>query len=92
MWRVIPGQLLDYRSWDDDEFVLYNNLSGDTHLLGAAAIAILLTLKQAPATPEALAQSLRAAFEPDTQAELEQQVSGLLADLKRLHLVELPAC
>jgi PqqD family protein of HPr-rel-A system len=47
-WRLVPGQLLRAHQWDD-EFVVYNDLSGDTHLIDAAAMAILLALQAAPA-------------------------------------------
>ena len=47
-WRLVPGQLLRTRQWDD-EFVVYNDLSGDTHLIDAAAMAILLALQAVPA-------------------------------------------
>ncbi|MFL6673684.1 MAG: HPr-rel-A system PqqD family peptide chaperone [Massilia sp.] len=86
MWRLIPGQLLDYRCWDD-EFVLYNNLSGDTHLLGAAAIAILSELKQGPASAASLGTALGAASDADAVA-----LASLLAQLRALHLVEPDAC
>jgi PqqD family protein of HPr-rel-A system len=86
MWRLIPGQLLEYRCWDD-QFVLYNNLSGDTHLLGAAAIGILSELKQRPASAASLAAALGAASEADTAA-----LASLLAQLRTLHLVEPAAC
>lgn len=46
-WRLVPGQLLRAHQWDD-EFVVYNDLSGDTHLVDAAAMAILLALQAAP--------------------------------------------
>jgi PqqD family protein of HPr-rel-A system len=84
MWQVIPGQCLQFRAWDD-EFVLYNDLSGDTHLLGAGAIELLLSLQQTPSDAAALAQALGAA----PQAE---QLAALLADLARLSLIEPIGC
>jgi len=80
---------LHFRCWDD-EFVVYNNLSGDTHLLGSAAAQILLKLQQAPSDAIALAESLA----PQLQAEMEidkelvDQISRLLADLHTLALAE----
>lgn len=47
LWRLMPGQLLVHRGWQD-EYVLFNNLSGDTHLLGEDAIALLLDLRDEP--------------------------------------------
>lgn len=82
-WRVISGQLLDWRGWDG-EYVLYNNLSGDTHLLGATAVQVLDTLKQAPRSERALAASFG-----EVDAD---QLADLLADLNALHLVEPFSC
>ena len=87
MWRVKPGQMLEYREWDD-EFVLYNNLSGDTHLLGPAAIEILLLLREQSASATALAAALSGAEPDHDEAPLAHEVGTLLAELARLHLIE----
>ena len=92
MWRVIPGQSLHHLQWDgDDEAVLFNNLSGATHLLGPAALCVLDALRAAPGDRAALADSLRAAFEVD-EAELPGQLAELLDSLVRLDLIEPCPC
>ena len=45
MWKVTTGQTLGHYGWDE-EFVLYNSLSGDTHLLESFAMEILFLLQQ----------------------------------------------
>lgn len=75
VWRVTPGQALRWREWQG-EYVLYNDISGDTHLLGAGAIDLLLALRQAPAAESALA----GADDADAPA--------LLAQLQALSLIE----
>jgi PqqD family protein of HPr-rel-A system len=82
VWRLLPGQSLAHRGWDD-EYVVYNDLSGDTHLLGADAMAVLLALRAAPCDEAALAAGLGA----DSAAEREI-LSVLLAELRALALVE----
>lgn len=70
----------------DDEFVLFNNLSGDTHLLGVQAMQLL--------------QALAAGARSDTElgAALTESLPGnitlpeILADLERLMLVERRPC
>lgn len=57
-WRLASGQALAYRSWDD-ETVLYNDLSGATHLLGPAALCLLESLRAGLAASAALASTLR---------------------------------
>lgn len=90
MWRLRPGQTLQYWHWDD-EYVLYNDLSGDTHLLDDAAIEILFALKNAPASYSALAELMQAAFEID-EAALPAELRAILDHLKHLCLIESPAC
>lgn len=88
MWRIIPGQELHYREWDE-EFVLFNDLSGDTHLLGISAIQLLQVLQQSAAGDDALTDSLCASLEIERDGEVEDQVRQLLNDLQSLHLVEM---
>jgi len=82
IWRVVPGQQLACRGWDG-EYVLYNSLSGDTHLVGEEAVRLLQELDRRPASAAALAALLGGRID-DT--------AGLLADLRTLHLVEPVAC
>jgi PqqD family protein of HPr-rel-A system len=82
-WRLMPGQFLRNTSWDGAEYVLYNDLSGDTHLLGADALDLLLVLQQADRDEPALAAALAAA---------RDEVEALLAALAKLSLVEMRPC
>jgi len=97
-WCLRPGQTLQYRHWDD-EYVLYNDLSGDTHLLGDAAIELLRVLQTGPASRQALAAVLEAQFDIDP-LELDQETGELLRHLQHLYFIEpvpdnradVPAC
>ena len=82
MWRLTPGQALLRYGWDG-EYVLYNDLSGDTHLLTAAACTLLDRLQAAPAGHGALA--LACGIAADT-------AESLLIDLEQLSLVEYLPC
>jgi PqqD family protein of HPr-rel-A system len=88
-WRALPDSALHVRSWED-EFVVYNSLSGDTHLLGSAAAQILLKLQQAPSDAVALAQSLATQLQSEIEMdqELAAQITLLLTDLHTLALIE----
>lgn len=84
----MPDQALQLRAWDD-EFVVYNNLSGDTHLLGSAAAQVLLKLQQGPSDAITLARSLALLLQVEIMDEsLAPQIEKLLADLNALALVE----
>jgi PqqD family protein of HPr-rel-A system len=75
------------RHWQD-EYVLYNDLSGDTHLLPDSSVELLLALQQAPASADALTARLRAVFEDDAADIDAAAIDALLAELARLALVE----
>lgn len=89
-WYLRPGQYLQYYGWDD-EYLVYNDLSGDTHLLGAAAIEVLLALKTASATRQTIMALLKAEFDID-DAELDDETGALLEHMRRLYLVDTIAC
>lgn len=85
----MPGLALRYRTWDNETYVLYNNLSGDTHLTDAAAIEVLELLHRSPAAMPALAAALKLDVAGDSLAQLD----ALLGELQSLALIEtFPAC
>lgn len=90
MWRVVPGQSLVFREWDG-EAVLYNDLSGSTHLLDGAAIDVLHALRRRPADAATLAAGLAGRFEADAD-ELSVMIEDMLAGLATLDLVEFSPC
>jgi PqqD family protein of HPr-rel-A system len=93
VWRLIPGQSARQRQWDD-EFVVYNNLSGDTHLLGVHAMHVLRKLQHGgPADAPALAASLQTLLGAgEDHDDLAAEIDVILGDLHRLALVEPLAC
>ena len=90
MWRVVPGQSLAFREWDQ-EAVLYNDLSGNTHLIDGLGIDLLLALRDGPA--DAATLSVRLAGQVDADAgELTAAIENMLAGLAALDLVEPIPC
>ncbi|BDT56898.1 hypothetical protein MasN3_03920 [Massilia varians] len=89
-WRLASGQALAYRSWDD-ETVLYNDLSGATHLLGPAALCLLESLRPGPASSAALASTLQAEFDIAGET-IGAELEALLGELSRLGLIEPCPC
>lgn len=82
-WRIAPGQTLRWREWHS-EYVLYNDLSGDTHLLDASAIELLHTLQDGPADAAALAAVLAG----DDGLSDPAAMAALLAHLQALALID----
>ena len=64
LWRLVPGQALLQRAWGEQHAV-YNNLTGDTHLLPADAMQILFMLRAAPLSQDALIAAVRASLDVD---------------------------
>jgi PqqD family protein of HPr-rel-A system len=87
MWRLSPGQTLTRHGWEG-EYLLYNDLSGDTHLLGELAVELLSELQHGPRTESALAAALDLSADPEQQGFLH----GLLDELSSLSLIETSAC
>lgn len=71
-WRIVPGQLLRSRSWDGQS-VLYNEVSGATHLLDDTILELLQALRDDGMTP---------------QDWDDADVQHTLAELGKLYLVE----
>ncbi|MES2018678.1 MAG: HPr-rel-A system PqqD family peptide chaperone [Pseudomonadota bacterium] len=91
MWRIAPGQALRFRQFGD-ECVLFNDLSGDTHLLGDSAMHLLSVLQHGPAERGALLASLAQALDCTVDAALEQETDALLASLASYYLIQCAPC
>jgi len=87
----MPGQQLLLREYGD-HCVLYNDLSGDTHLLGGSAVHLLELLAQGPADSPRLSEALAGAIGCPHDAAFEEQVQALLAQLASFFLVESMSC
>lgn len=87
-WCLAPGQRLLHRCWDG-ECVLYNDLTGDTHLVDEFALEVLVLLRTAPMPASLLAASLNDVL---ADAPLDEAIDAILADLAALHLVEAAPC
>ena len=86
MWRVTPGQALACREWDG-EAVLYNDLSGNTHLLDGAALDLLHALRDQPADAATLAARLADHVDAGDD-DLVSLIDDMLATLAGLDLIE----
>jgi PqqD family protein of HPr-rel-A system len=75
-----------FREWED-EAVLYNDLSGSTHLLDGATLDLLHALRPAPADAATLAARLAGQSDAGDD-DLPALIDDMLASLARLDLVE----
>jgi PqqD family protein of HPr-rel-A system len=88
VWRPLFPGTLAWREWDD-ELVVYNDATGNTHHLSPIASAVLLALaphRDGIDTP-ALVRLVEDRSEPSEHARLPVEVGRTLDELERLQLV-----
>ena len=86
-WQIHPAQGLRLRSWED-EAIVYNDLSGDTHLLSAIAVDVLTRLQAQSVDEAGLAAQCAADWQLPDDADLRTHLHELLMTLQGLSLVE----
>ncbi len=88
VWCVPAAAGYEWRHWDD-ESVLYDPRSGQTHLLNALAAEILLLLQEHPCRDaRAVLAHLASGGQIEPSPDLERQTEGLLHQLDGLALIE----
>lgn len=86
-WHVLEGFSLHWRTWDE-ETVVYQEGSGETHLLGPIEVAVLQRIEHNPATRDQLATHLINLLEATPGTALLDYLDNLLDRFYRLALIE----
>jgi PqqD family protein of HPr-rel-A system len=87
VWRLPAGVSLLWQSWHEDEVIVYNRASGQTHLLDAFSAAVLRRIEAAPATTAGLAGFFATGFGFDASV-LIHRVGAACARFDQLGLAE----
>jgi PqqD family protein of HPr-rel-A system len=87
VWRLPSGVSLLWRSWDEDEVIVFNRGSGQTHLLDAFSAAVLRHIEASPTTTSDLARFFATGFELDARALIDR-VDAACARFDQLGLAE----
>lgn len=88
-WRTISSdQSLYLHSWDNDEYVVYNSLTGDTHLLNLTAGRLLLELQQSPTDTLTLANLVTPTNQTGSDTQHKLEIEHILKELSELNLIE----
>lgn len=91
-WRISTDQDLTWRQWDGD-YVVYNPVSGDTHILDIVTGEILRGLATGPASEEEIARRMAAFLEVEKDDALNEAALTMVEKLDELGLIEpLPPC
>ena len=80
-WGLVPQTRLVWHDYGPETLV-YNELSGATHLVDSATARLLQLLEQAPLTTSQLSQRLGAAFQ-SSHAEIAEWLPETLEQFKR---------
>ena len=75
------------RFWDD-ECVLYNQLTGETHLIDGMGAEVFKLISEKKSTQTQLLQTLYNVFELDIDFDAEGHLNNLIMEYQRLGLVE----
>ncbi|MET3136660.1 PqqD family protein of HPr-rel-A system [Undibacterium sp. GrIS 1.2] len=86
-WRVLVSTASNSHNWGD-EVVVFNALSGATHLLDHAAGQILEKLQQSPGDAKSLAAILADVWNVEIDDDLVRYVRDVLISLHALSLIE----
>lgn len=83
MWSLVTPDKLCFRTWrDDDNSIVYNALSGNTHLIDALGLALLQLLAQTPSSTEMLLLKLADLYSEDDSATLAKWTDATLLQLQ----------
>ena len=88
-WRSIPPDAIAWREWDG-EYVVRNERSGSTHLLGPLGGRVLQVLLRAdaPLSVVDIGAALDAASDAVADPERYAPIDAVLAEFQRLGLAE----
>ena len=86
VWRVPRENMLAWRVWDD-EFLVYNTASGQTHHLNFLAGEALRSLEAEPGSASELVRRLADQFEIAEDIPPLQMIDRLIRELDELGLI-----
>jgi PqqD family protein of HPr-rel-A system len=86
VWRVPPENMLGWRAWDD-EFLVYNTASGQTHHLNLLAGEALRSLEAEPGSANDLVCRLAEQFGIAQDSPPLQMIDRLIGELDELGLI-----
>lgn len=76
-----------FRFWDDD-CVIYNQLTGETHLVDGVGAEIFKLVSEKKATRSHLLQNMQSVFELETDSDMEELLDNLVQEYQKLGLLE----
>ena len=87
IWRTSANQPLPMRCWDGD-YVVYNPLSGNTHVLDIVVGEVLKTIMAGATNDARLCQHIARFLDVPNDERVSGNLLGILAALDELGLIE----
>lgn len=86
-WKILEENCLHWEKWGE-QYALYDDLSGETHLLPDFSARLLQELSVTPRTADVLARTLCEGTDECLDPEFVAHVSQLLVQLQAAGLTE----
>jgi PqqD family protein of HPr-rel-A system len=86
-WCVVPGASLRWKIWDD-HCVVFNGVSGQTHLLDPVGGLLLRSIEEGCSDSEELFRRLAELLDVELTAEVRSTLEQMLWQLDELGLIE----
>ena len=87
IWRIPADQEILWRHWEGD-YVIFNSLSGETHILDIVSGKVLKRIMNGPSTTEDIRSEIGDFLEVRNDSELARAVDKILNGLEDTGLVE----
>ena len=87
-WGISREAPLLWRSWDDDEYVVYFSSSGDTHLINEVTAEVLRQLERSELAFPDLVHNVAETLGTKPDEPTENHIARLLVYLDQIGLVE----
>lgn len=86
-WHVPNDNQLLFEEWEN-EAVVYNSKSGETHRLNELASGLLKIIQRRPGSINLFTEHINYLYEVEDQLDLERQLNGLISQFDTLGLIE----
>ena len=87
IWHIRADQEILWRHWEGD-YVIFNSLSGETHILEITSGKVLKRIMKGPSTTEDIRLEIGDFLEVRNNSELARAVDKILSGLEDAGLVE----
>lgn len=87
-WKLTSPSRVSIQSWVDDELaVVFDNVTGDTHLVDSSATEILELLKASPHSIEEISRAMGGWFSSSDPAKISDFILSTLLHLRDIGLI-----